>query len=103
MINVTIYLKKRHNARDLVKYLLLKKLISSASIDENNISYRLVDSVLVEDVNNIITAQSKSLLFTEILKAVRKNIGEEVPINSTPIVGVNRIFDEIIRTNTLPI
>jgi uncharacterized protein involved in tolerance to divalent cations len=103
MINITIYLKKRHNARDLVKYLLLKKLISSASIDENNISYRLVDSVLVEDVNNIITAQSKSLLFTEILKAVRKNIGEEVPINSTPIVGVNRIFDEIIRTNTLPI
>ena len=72
MINVTIYLKKRHNARDLVKYLLLKKLISSASIDENNISYRLVDSILVEDVNNIITAQSESLLFTEILKAVRK-------------------------------
>lgn len=103
MINVTIYLKKQHNARELVKFLLTEKLISSASIDENNISYKLVKSKIVEEVNNVITAQSKSLLFTDILKAVRKNVGEEVPINSTPIVGVNRIFDEIIRTNTLPI
>lgn len=103
MINVIIYLKKQHNSKELVKYLLREKLISSASIDENNISYKLVDLNFVEEVNNVITAQSKSLLFTEILKAVRKKIGEEVPINSTPIVGVNRIFDEIIRTNTLPI
>jgi uncharacterized protein involved in tolerance to divalent cations len=103
MINVTIYLKKQHNANALVKYLLTEKLISSASIDENNISYKLDNSKIVEEVNNVITAQSKSLLFTDILKAVRNNIGEEVPINSTPIVGVNRIFDEIIRTNTLPI
>lgn len=103
MVNVIIYLKKKHNAKELVKYLLTQKLIASASIDENNISYRLVDANFVEDVNNVITAQSKSMLFIEILKAVKKKIGEEVPINSTPIVSVNRIFDEIIRTNTLPI
>jgi uncharacterized protein involved in tolerance to divalent cations len=103
MINVIIYLKKQHNAKELVKYLLTEKLIASASIDESNVSYRIVNDAFVEEVHNVITAQSKSLLFIEILKAVRKNIGEEVPINSTPIVGVNRIFDEIIRTNTLPI
>lgn len=103
MINVTIYLTKNHNAKELIKFLLTEKLISSASIDENNISYKLVDTNFVEDINTVITAQSKSLLFTEILKAVRKNIEEEVPINATPIVGVNRIFDEIIRTNTQPI
>jgi uncharacterized protein involved in tolerance to divalent cations len=103
MINIVIYLKKQHNAKELVKHLLTEKLIASASIDENNISYRMEANAVVEEVNNVITAQSKSLLFTEILKAVRYKIGEEVPINSTPIVGVNRIFDEIIRSSTLPI
>ena len=52
MINVTIYLKKQHNAKELIKFLLSKKLISSASIDENNISYKLVDSSFVEEVDN---------------------------------------------------
>ncbi|WP_396175198.1 hypothetical protein [Flavobacterium sp.] len=102
MINVVIYLKKHHHSKELVKHLLAERLIASASIDENNVSYRMEDDAFVEDVNNVITAQSKSLLFTEILKAVRYKIGEEVPINAVPIMGVNRIFDEIIRGGTLP-
>ena len=69
MINVIIYLKKQHKAKELVKHLLTEKLIASASIDENNISYRMEENIVVEEVNDVITAQSKSLLFTEILKA----------------------------------
>jgi hypothetical protein len=43
MVNVIIYLKKEHNPKELVKFLLTEKLIAPASIDENNISYELGD------------------------------------------------------------
>ena len=39
MVNVLIYLKKEDSAKELVKYLLEEKLIASATIDENNISF----------------------------------------------------------------
>lgn len=103
MVNVIIYLNKDHDAKNLVKYLLTERLIASATIDEKNISYKLVENLLVESTHTVVTTQSKSMLFIDIVKAVRKKIGEEVPINSIPIVGVNRVFDEIIRMNTLPI
>jgi len=103
MVNVIIYLKKHHNEKELVKYLLTEKLIASASIDENNILYKLENGTVYEDAYNVITSQSKSLLFTEIVKAVENKIGEETPINSIPIVSSNKMFDDAIRTKTIPI
>lgn len=103
MVNVIIYLKKEHNANELVKFLLSEKLIASASIDENNISYKLEGDDFYEDVYSVITSQSKSLLFNEIVKVVEAKTGEETPIISTPIVASNKIFDDAIRTKTIQI
>lgn len=103
MVNVIIYLKKEHNPNELVKFLLSEKLIASASIDENNVSYELGDTGFSEVICSVITAQSKALLFNLIVKAVEEKLGEETPINSTPIVGSNKIFDSIIRTKTIQV
>ena len=103
MVNVIIYLKKEHNAIEFVKFLLAEKLIASASIDENNVSYKLMDGKLHEDIYTVITAQTKSLLFNEIVKLVEERIGDEIPIISSPIVASNRIFDDNIRSKTIAI
>lgn len=103
MVNIMIYLKNRHNAKELIRFLLTEKLIASASIDENNISYVLNGDHFSEELNCVITAQSKSLLFVEIVEAVKLHIGEEVPVISTPIVGANKIFDEGVRSKTIQI
>ncbi len=103
MVNIIIYLKKQESAKELVKFLLEEKLIASATIDENNISYKLENNTFSEEMYSVITAQSKSLLFNEIVKAVEAKTGEDTPINSTPIVGSNRIFDDAIRSKTIPI
>ncbi len=76
MVNVLIYLKKEDSAKELVKYLLEEKLIASATIDENNISYKLENSLFSEEVFSVITAQSKSLLFSEIVRTVEAKIGK---------------------------
>lgn len=103
MVNVIIYLKKEHNAIEFVKFLLVEKLVASASIDENNISYKQMEGKLYEDVYTVITAQTKSLLFNEIVKLVEDRIGDEIPIISTPIVASNRIFDDNIKSKTIAI
>jgi uncharacterized protein involved in tolerance to divalent cations len=103
MVNVIIYLKKEHNAIEFVKFLLSEKLVASASIDENNVSYKLLDGKLYEDIYTVITAQTKSLLFNEIVKLVEERIGDEIPIISSPIVASNRIFDDNIKSKTIAI
>lgn len=103
MVNIIIYLKKEQNARELVKQLLMEHLIASATIDENNTSYVLKDGELNEVVNTVITAQSKSLLLSEIIKFVEEKCGLEVPIISIPIVGTNRIYDDSIKSKIVSI
>jgi uncharacterized protein involved in tolerance to divalent cations len=103
MVNIIIYLEKEHNAKDLVKHLLSEKLIASASIDENNISYELENNNFSEKVFSVITAQSKALLFNDVINAVTKKIGFELPINSIPIVASNKLFDTKIKSKTIPI
>lgn len=103
MVNIIIYLKKEDSAKKMVEFLLEEKLIASATIDENNFSYKLENDKVSKTVFSVITAQSKSLLFNEIVKAVEAKIGKDTPIISTPIVASNRIFDDTVRTNTIPI
>jgi uncharacterized protein involved in tolerance to divalent cations len=101
MVNVVIYLKDEYDAIELVKFLLTEKLIASASIDQNNV-YKMNENELTKDVYSVITCQSKSLLFNDIIEAVELRIGVQVPISSTPIVAANRMFDYSIRTKTIP-
>lgn len=103
MVNIIIYLKMDHNPQELVKFLLSERLIATASIDEKNISYKLENGVFFEEMFNVITSQSKSLLFNRIVKAVEAKTGEETPIIATPIVASNNVFDDNVRTKTIPI
>jgi len=100
---VVIYLKKEFQAEELVKFLLSEKLIASATIDENNTSYKMYNGALQKEVYSVITAKSKSLLLRKIIQSVEEKINVEVLINSTPIVGSNKFFDELIIRNTLQI
>jgi len=101
VVNVIIYLKKEFDAEDLVKFLLLEKLIAVASIDENNVSYKMHNGNFRKEVYSVITAKTKSLLISNIIKAVEKRIDGEVLINSTPIVGTNKLFDDLVKENTM--
>ena len=103
MVNIIIYLKEKYDAKELVTTLLKEKLIASASIDLNNVSHTLERNEIIENVFNVITAQSKSLLFNEIVDFVEKRFVEKIPINSIPIIGSNRVFNEIIFNKTLKV
>jgi uncharacterized protein involved in tolerance to divalent cations len=100
MVNIVIYLKQEFDAMELVKSLLTEKLVASASIDINNASYKMENNKLVGEIFSVITAQSKALLFADIVKHVENKLGEEIPIISMPIIGSNRIFDTTIKTKT---
>jgi uncharacterized protein involved in tolerance to divalent cations len=102
MVNVVIYLKYEYDAKELVKFLLTEKLIASASIDQNNVSYKMQEDEFTEDLYSVITCQSKSLLFNDIITAVEFRVGVQVPISAIPIVAANRMFDYSIRTKTIP-
>lgn len=103
MVNVIIYLDKKNNAEELVKHLLHARLIASAVIDVDNISYSLKNGNFTKEVFDVITAKSKSLLINHIVHAVEAKLGEEVLIISTPIVGSNGSFDEMVKQNTIPV
>jgi hypothetical protein len=103
MVNVIIYLKTVHNPKTIVESLLNERLVASASIDYNNVLYELSDLLVSEEHYNVITAQSKSLLFSDIVEFVQSKVGLEVLVISTPIVGSNRLFDSLIREKTIPI
>jgi uncharacterized protein involved in tolerance to divalent cations len=101
MINVIIYLKENQQATELIIHLLKKKLIASASIDQNNVSYKMKEGVLIEEVYTVVTAQSKSLLLNQIINEVEEQVGASISINATPIVGLNKTFSESIQLTTL--
>jgi len=101
MVNLVIYLKKEFDPVGLVEKLLNTQLIASASIDQNNESFTMQDGILSKEIYNVITAQTKSLLFTKIAKMIEGEFGPGVPVNATPIVVSNKIFDELLRSRTL--
>jgi uncharacterized protein involved in tolerance to divalent cations len=103
MVNIIIYLKKEHDAEKLVRFLLTEKLIATASIDEDNISYNFENNELRENVHSVITAQSKALLFNKIVETIEKNYSEKIPINAIPIISSNNSFNELINNRTIKI
>lgn len=100
MVNVVIYLDKINDAKKFVEILLRDGLIANASIDDDNISYRIENNEMVKNVNCVITAQTKALLFSQIEKFIKEKYGGNVQIYSLPITQANNSFDSLIRSNT---
>jgi len=100
MINVFIYVNKEEEARSLALALLEKKLVANISIDFNNHVYSAFNGELQEEVNCLLTAQTKALLFREILDEVQNRLQDHVKIYSAPITQCNDHFSELIRTRT---
>ncbi len=103
MINIIIYLRQNQHPKEIVNFLLKERLIASASIDEDNVCYKMVDDDIVEENFSVITSQSKALLFDDVVSAVEGKLGEKVAINSVPIVGANGFFNDTIRKRTIAI
>lgn len=101
MVNIVIYLKENHPAKELVNELLEQGLIANASIDKDNISYKKESEGVVQTVNTVITCQTKSILFPQVELLVRQKYGEEIPIYSLPIIQSNSSFDQMIRNRTI--
>lgn len=101
MVNIIIYLDSENEAKEIVSELLMEKLIANASIDFDNVSYSLQNGEIKKSINSVITAQTKSLLFSQIEKMIHEKHGEHVPIFSMPITQANNSFDALIRNSTL--
>jgi uncharacterized protein involved in tolerance to divalent cations len=100
MVNIYIYVDSRKNARDMVIKLMEKKLLAHASIDKDNESFIRKDGKILEEENYVITAQTKALLFNEVVGYVAHLAGDTVKIFSVPITQCNKSFEERIRENT---
>jgi uncharacterized protein involved in tolerance to divalent cations len=101
MLNLIIYLNHQTDAKVLIKNLLTQKLIANASIDINNEVYKLEGEELVSNKIIVVTAQTKSMLFSQIEKYIAATYGEDIPIYSMPIMQANHSFDHLIRSTTL--
>jgi uncharacterized protein involved in tolerance to divalent cations len=100
MVNVIIYLDKKHNSRNLIDALLKRMLAAKASVDIDNVSYYLEDGEIVTRGRTVITLQTRARLFSAIDRFLEEWFGEQIPMCSVPITQVNSSFDEFIRLNT---
>lgn len=100
MINVYLYLESSKDAEELAKGLLAAKLVGHVSIDVNNKTMLNVKGVFVEQTSSLITAQTKAMLFHNILDYVSANYNETIKIYSVPITQCNDTFGKIIRDET---
>jgi uncharacterized protein involved in tolerance to divalent cations len=103
MVNVLIYLNSQTHPEELVELLLKSKLIAKATIDANNESFELYNGEIITKKYSIVTIQTKSLLFTQIVRLVEENYSANIPIYSLPITQSNHWFDEYVREQTLKI
>jgi len=103
MINIVIYLRNEQNPVHLVEKLLRKKLIANATIDENNESYTIHNDALIKETYSVITAKTKSLLFTQITEYIESELGPNILINSIPIVASNKMFNNLIQSKIIKI
>lgn len=83
--------------------LLKKRMVAKATIDIDNVTYLMKDDEILTKTNTVITAQTKSLLFSQIEKLVVEIYGSSIPIYSVPITQANEQFDKMVRDNTLKI
>ncbi len=48
----------------------------------------------------MITAQTKSLMFTELVENIEKNVGSDVLLFSVPLTQMNEQFNKYIKSRT---
>lgn len=102
MVNIIVYLEEKDKAEELIVELLELRLIANASVDEKNEQYEMHEGTIRKRTYNVITMQTKSLLFREICNMIEAKYGESARITSTPIVSANLKFEEQIRSETKP-
>ncbi|MDI9341543.1 MAG: hypothetical protein QM534_13315 [Sediminibacterium sp.] len=100
MINLYIAHPSEKVARNMAGDLLKNKLVSRLSIDYQNHVFELQDEVVVESVICLITAQTKALLFNEIVQFIHSKYGEDTPVYSVPITQSFEAFTRQIREKT---
>lgn len=100
MVNVLIYLNTDYDPYQLVEQLFEKKLIAKATIDLDNKSYQMEENGLVIRHYNVLTLQTRSLLFTKLEQFVEMSFGPNIPIYSLPITQSNSWFDNYVRNQT---
>jgi len=89
-----------YKAQELVHSLLKKELVASASIDEDNSYYIKTDNEVVKTSHTVITAQTKSLMLSDIVAHIKASISEDVPVFSMPLTQMNDQFNEYIKSRT---
>ncbi len=103
MVNIIIYLENElmDKAQELVHSLLEQELVASASIDEDNSYYiKTNNNEVVKTSHTVITAQTKSLMFSEIVNYIKSNLSNDVPVFSMPLTQMNDQFNEYIKSRT---
>ena len=103
MVNVVIYIDDSLDPKLIISGLFEKKLIAKASIDFNNKVFLLDNGELVESLNSVITCQTKSLLFTDIVRYIKEEFGDNIKVCSLPIIASNKAFEDQIVNSTLKI
>jgi len=103
MVNVVIYIDDSVDPKTIVTGLFEKKLIAKASIDFDNKVFLMDHGSLIEMKNSVITCQTKSLLFNDIVRYVKDTFSERIKICSLPIIAANKAFEDQIVKATLKI
>ncbi len=102
MVNIVIYLENelRKKSQELVQSLLKHELVASASIDEDNSYYIKKKNEVLKTTHTVITAQTKSLMFSDVVSFIKSELGEKVPVFSMPLTQMNDHFNEYIKSRT---
>ena len=102
MVNIIIYLENElmSKTQELVHSLLEQELVASVSIDEDNSYYIKTNNKIIRTSHTVITAQTKSLMFSEIVAHIKSNISEDVPVFSMPLTQMNVHFNDYIKSRT---
>lgn len=100
MINLYIAHPNEKVARSMAADLLKEKLVSRLSIDYQNHVFELRNEEVVESVICLLTAQTKALLFNEIVLFIHEQYGQDIPVYSAPITQSFEAFTRQIREKT---
>jgi uncharacterized protein involved in tolerance to divalent cations len=101
MINVYIAHPNESTARKLAEDLLKNQMVARLSVDYNNHVFEMIEDEIRESTISLITAQTKALLFTDIVAYVHVRYGKNIPIYSLPMTQVNEDLSHLIREKTL--
>lgn len=101
MINLIIYLQNKQDAETLVHYLIKNSWVAHASIDVDNRSYFLKDNEVAIQSLHVVTAQTKSLLFSKITNHIEEKFGAHIPVYSLPITQTNNEFYQLMQMSTI--